>query len=169
MECGVISHLAQVGDSIKERRTALGLSQALLAKLSGLTRQTISGLESGRLKDLGFNRVCQVMNVIGLSPGKPSIEPRSAKKALWMAANAANVSYKQEITAEELARILATGHLPRQFIGQIATLLEEAPIPLLVMAVEEAASKEDVSPQTIWKNVASMAGSLNLVRNGLFK
>ncbi len=165
----MISHLAQVGDSIKERRSELGLSQALLAKLSGLTRQTINGLESGKLKDLGFNRVCQVMNVIGLSPGMPSIGPRSAKEALWMAANTANVSYKREITPEQLAHILATGDLKREFIAHVATLLEEAPIPLLVMAVEEAAAKERVAPQTIWKNVASMADSLDLVRNGLFK
>jgi len=165
----MISHLAQVGDSIKERRSELGLSQTLLAKLSGLTRQTINGLESGKLKDLGFNRVCQVMNVIGLSPGMPLIGPRSTKKALWMAANTANVSYKREIDPEQLAHILATGDLKREFIAHVATLLEEAPIPLLVMAVEEAAAKERVAPQTIWKNVASMADSLDLVRNGLFK
>lgn len=99
----------------------------------------------------------------------PSIGPRSAKKALWMAANTANVSYKREISPEQLAYILATGDLKREFIAHVATLLEEAPIPLLVMAVEEAAAKERVAPQTIWKNVASMADSLDLVRNGLFK
>jgi transcriptional regulator with XRE-family HTH domain len=165
----MISHLAQVGGSIKERRAALGLSQALLAKLSGLTRQTISGLESGKLKDLGFNRVCQVMNVIGLSPGEPSVGARSAKKALWMAANTANVSYKSEFSPEDLSRTLATGDLPHEFIAQVAKLLEEAPIPLLVMAVEEAASKEQVAPQVIWKNIAAMADRLGLVRHDLFK
>ncbi|WP_102944968.1 MULTISPECIES: helix-turn-helix transcriptional regulator [unclassified Stenotrophomonas] len=165
----MISHLAQMGDSIKSRRSELGLSQALLAKMSGLTRQTISGLESGKLKDLGFNRVCQVLNIIGLSPGEPSTDSRKSKKGLWMAASTANVSYKNAVSPSELSHVFATGNVPHQFIAHVATLLEEAPLPLLVMAVEEAAAAEQVSPQVIWKNLASIYERLDLVRRGLFE
>lgn len=164
----MISHLAQVGDSIRTRRSELGLSQSLLGQLSGLTRQTISGLESGKLKDLGFNRLCQVMNVIGLSPGTPSVGLKGANRALWMAANTANVSYKNQLTPEVLAQTLASGDLPEKFIPQVAKLLEEAPIPLLVMAVGEAASKGRVAPQVVWKNIATIGKTLGLVRPGLF-
>lgn len=164
----MITHLAQMGGSIKARRAELGLSQSLLAKLSGLTRQTINGLENGSLNDLGFNRLCQVMTVLGLTPGMPSVGPRSAKKALWMAASTANVSYKTQLTSADLAHTLATGNLPQQFIPQVAKLLEEAPVPLLVMAVEEAASQERVPPQLVWKNIAAIGERLGLVRDGLF-
>lgn len=37
-----------MGYSIKERREALGLSQEQLAKLSNVSRQTISAIESGK-------------------------------------------------------------------------------------------------------------------------
>ncbi|MGH8036916.1 MAG: helix-turn-helix domain-containing protein [Stenotrophomonas sp.] len=165
----MITHLAQIGGSIKARRSQLGLSQSLLAKLSGLTRQTISGLESGSLNDLGFNRLCQVMNVLGLTPGTPSLCPRNDKRALWMAANTANVSYKTPLSPGDLGQVLASGDLPQQFVPQVAKFLEEAPIPLLVVAVEEAASEGRVAPQLVWKNIAALGNRFGLVREGLFQ
>jgi transcriptional regulator with XRE-family HTH domain len=165
----MITHLAQMGGFIKARRAQLGLSQSLLAKLSGLTRQTISGLENGNLNDLGFNRLCQVLNVLGLTPGAPSLGPGSAKSALWMAANTANVSYKTPLSPRHLGRALATGDLPQQFIPHVAKFLEEAPIPLLVMAVEEAASEGHVAPQVVWKNIAALGNRFGLGREGLFQ
>ncbi len=43
----------------------LGLTQAKLALLSGLSRQTPVGLEAGALSDLGFNGVAQLLAVLG--------------------------------------------------------------------------------------------------------
>jgi hypothetical protein len=113
--------------------------------------------------------VCQILNVIGLSPVSPSVEQRRMKSGLWMAAKTAGVSYKSELTPDDLARTLATGELPAQFVAHVATLLEEAPIPLLVMAVEEAANKEHVAPEKVWKNVSRLVDALQVVRNGLFQ
>ena len=58
--------LSNLGTIIRERREALGLTQSRLAQLSGLSRQTLVGLEAGALSDLGFNRVAQVLAVLGL-------------------------------------------------------------------------------------------------------
>ncbi|MGS0758087.1 helix-turn-helix transcriptional regulator, partial [Roseateles sp. GG27B] len=46
-------NLAEIGHLLRARRTALGLSQARLAAMSGLSRATIIQLESGSLVDLG--------------------------------------------------------------------------------------------------------------------
>lgn len=165
----MISHLAQTGSAIKSRRTELGLSQSQLAKMAGLTRQTISGLENGTLNDLGFNRVCAVLNVIGLNPGTYPAGLRSNKRALQMAAGTASVSYRQALSPVVLAHTFATGTLPENVVAQVATLLDEAPFPLLVMAVEEAAEQEHVAPQLVWKNIARMSGALGLYRHGVFK
>ena len=45
--------LNSLGTIIRERREALGLTQSRLAQLSGLSRQTLVGLEAGALSDLG--------------------------------------------------------------------------------------------------------------------
>ena len=51
--------LSDIGHAVRTRRTELGLSQVQLARLSGLSRQTLVGLENGTLNDLGINRVAQ--------------------------------------------------------------------------------------------------------------
>jgi antitoxin VapB len=64
--------LSNLDTIIRERREALGLTQSRLARLSGLSRQTLVGLEVGALSDLGFNRVAQVLAVLGLDLDPPS-------------------------------------------------------------------------------------------------
>lgn len=157
-------NLMEVGETVQARRNALGLSQTRLAHLSGLSRQTISGLESGALQDLGFNRVAQVLNILGLDSPVPVVRTRSQKDGLWMAAKTASVSYKQELDVATLADALVQGQVPQKYIAHIAHLLDEAPIPLLVMAVEDAAERKRVAPRSIWRNVARLAKDLDLSR-----
>ena len=102
--------LSSLGATIRERREDLGLTQSRLAQLSGLSRQTLVGLEAGALRDLGFNRVGHLLSVLGL----------------------------------------------------------EAPVPLVGMAVEEAAEKEGVEPKFVWRNVAKLAKALALHRQSLW-
>ena len=47
-------------------------------------------------------------------------------------------------------------------------ILDEAPVPLVVMAVEEAAANEGVAPKAVWRNVAKLARSLAVHRQGLW-
>ncbi len=51
-------NLSNLGTIIRERREALGLTQSRLAQLSGLSRQTLVGLEASALSDLG-SRSCR--------------------------------------------------------------------------------------------------------------
>lgn len=161
-------NLSDVGAAVQTRRKTLGLSQARLAHLSGLSRQTISGLESGALQDLGFNRVAQVLTVLGLNSAVPNPRVRNRKKnGLWMAAKNASVSYKNEMDADTLAQVLAKGEVPRRYVAHIAHFLDEAPIPMLVMAVEDAARHEHVAPRRIWSNVARLSKDMDLSRQSV--
>lgn len=158
------TNLANIGSAVRTRRDALGLSQQRLAHLSGLSRQTLSGLENGTLQDLGFNRVAQVLSLLGLNAPPPTTQARDRKHGLWMAAKTASVSYKRELDADTLAHALATGNVPDAFLAHVAKLLEEAPLPIVVMAVEETAHREQVKPQHVWRNVAKLAKDLELSR-----
>jgi hypothetical protein len=46
----------------------------------------------------------------------------------------------------------------------VATLLDEAPLELVVRAVEEAARRERVDPRRIWRNLARWAAELRSPR-----
>ena len=95
-------NLIDIGHVVGARRAELGLTQAQLAHLSGLSRQTLVGLENGTLSDLGVNRVGQVLAVLGLDSTAPDTQARRKKRGLWMAAKTASVSYSRELAPEML-------------------------------------------------------------------
>ena len=134
--------LADLRTLIRQRREALGLSQSRLARFSGLSRQTLLGLEAGALSDLGFNRVSHLLSVLGLDLDPPSQVARSCKRGLWMPAKTASVSYVQEVPPDTLGYALVSGSVPKGYAAHLTHLLNEAPVPLVVMAVEEAAANE---------------------------
>ena len=160
--------LSNLGTIIRERREVLGLTQSRLAQLSGLSRQTLVGLEAGALSDLGFNRVGQVLSVLGLSLDPPTRAARSRKRGLWMAAKNASVSHAHEVSPDTLGHALVSGCVPKAYAAHLTHFLDEAPVPLVVMAVEEAAAIEGVEPRVVWGGVASLAKTLAVHRHGLW-
>ena len=161
-------HLNSIGAAIRERRESLGLTQARLAQMSGLSRQSLVGLEAGSLSDLGFNRVAQVLAVLGLDVQPPSTAARERKRGLWMAAKTASVSHSSEVTPDTLGHALVTGSVPAGFAAHLTHLLDETPVPIIVMAVEEAAAHEGVPPRAVWRNVSKLAKSLAVHRQDLW-
>lgn len=161
-------NLIAIGRTVRARREELGLSQVQLAHLSGLSRQTLVGLENGTLNDLGVNRAAQVLSVLGLDMPEPTTLARRKKRGLWMAAKNASVSYVRELEPEALGKVLASGEVPAPFVPHLAHLLDEAPVSMVVMAVEEAASKAHVPPRKVWRNVAKLAKSLSVHRQDLW-
>ena len=85
-----------------------------------------------------------------------------------MAAKTASVSYKRELAPEALEKVLASGDVPPSFAPHLIHLLDEAPVPVVVMAVEEAASRAHLPPRQVWRNVAKLAQSLSVHRRALW-
>ncbi|MFT4197920.1 MAG: helix-turn-helix domain-containing protein [Pseudoxanthomonas sp.] len=161
-------NLNDIGYAVHARRKALGLSQGQLAHLSGLSRQTLVGLENGTLADLGVNRAARVLSVLGLDAPQPTTTARRKKRGLWMAAKNASVSYTRELEPDMLGRVLTTGDVPAPYAPHLTHLLDEAPVSMVVMAVEEAAEAAHVPPQKVWRNVAKLAQSLSAHRKELW-
>ncbi|MBU3693729.1 MAG: helix-turn-helix domain-containing protein [Rhodocyclaceae bacterium] len=160
--------LSKLGAIVRRRREALGLTQSRLAVMSGLSRQTLVGLEAGSLSDLGFNRVGQLLSVLGLDLEAPSRSACVRKGGLWMAAKNASVSYAREVPPDALGHVLVSGSVPEDYAAHLTHLLDEAPLALVVMAVEEAASKEGVSPRLVWRNLSRLARALGVHRQELW-
>ncbi len=157
-----------MGAIVRERRETLGLTQSRLAQLSDLSRQTVVGLEAGTLTDLGFNRLAHLLSVLGLDFDAPSHAARLRKRGLWMAAKSASVSFAREVSPDTLGHALASGSAPKGYEAHLAHLLDEAPVPLIVMAVEEAAANEGVKPRVVWRGVAKLARFLAVHRQDVW-
>jgi transcriptional regulator with XRE-family HTH domain len=115
-------NLREIGLRLRERRDALGLSQARLAKLAGLSRATVNQLETGMLIDLGVVKLAALMDLVGLRLEASARAP--SRRGLLMASRTASVSYKTPLAAGQLAKALATGDLPAALAPQLATLLD---------------------------------------------
>lgn len=58
--------LASLGRLIAARRCAQGVTLAALASAAGVGRSTLAALESGRMPELGFNKVARICAAAGI-------------------------------------------------------------------------------------------------------
>ena len=155
-------NLADIGRLVHTRRTALGLSQARLALMSGLSRATINQLETGSLVDLGAAKLIALLDLVGINLDAGA--RKGHQGALQSVSQSASVSYKTLLSPAALAAALVDGTLPKQLTPHIATLLDEVPMSLIVAAVEEVAAASSISPKLLWKHVFNWAKDLHSPR-----
>lgn len=155
-------NLADIGHLVQARREALGLSQARLARLAGLSRATINQLENGSLVDLGATKLMALLSLLGMDLAAQPRTPHA--HALALLSQTASVSYKNALPPGALAGALVTGALPPALVPQVATLLDEAPLPLIVAGVAEVAERTQTPPKALWKHLAQWAKALQSPR-----
>jgi transcriptional regulator with XRE-family HTH domain len=155
-------NLADIGQLVHARRTALGLSQARLATMSGLSRATINQLEGGSLVDLGAAKLIALLDLVGINLDAGM--RKGHQGALQSVSQSASVSYKTVLNPNALAEAMVDGALPKGITPHVATLLDEAPLSLIVAAVEEVASSRSMNPKRIWKHVFHWAKDLHSPR-----
>lgn len=151
-------NLINLGSLVHDRRREIGLSQDRLAKLSGLSRATINQLETGTIHELGAAKLIGLLDLLGIT-----VEAKHThhhRNALELVSQTASVSYKSTLDSAELASALVKGELPAHMLPHVATLLDEAPLPLIVGAVLEIATEYKQSPKSIWKNVSKWAAQV---------
>lgn len=155
-------NLSEIGQLIHNRRLALGLSQARLAKLSGLSRATINQLETGTIVDLGVGKLILLLDLLGLT--LDASQRPSRDNALSLASRTASVSYKDVLAPQALAAAMVDGYLPESITPQVATLLDEAPLSLIVRVVEEVARHTQCPTKQLWKHLLQWAHTLKSPR-----
>lgn len=154
-------NLAQIGDEIHSKRVQVGLLQEHVAKFAGLSRVTVNQLENGTLKDLGYTKLKAVMDVLGLD--MTTVRPARLTSALAVAARSISTSYREIMTPEMLSMTLRSGVVPEQFQPHLMALLDETPLPVVVLAVSEAATPE-VSAKKIMKHLSLWAKEWKVCR-----
>ena len=151
-----MNDLLWIGPTVLKRRQALGLTQTALARLAGLSRATVNGLERGSLADLSMGRLGRLLQVMGL---RLQWEPArgASDQALAQAAQMCSVSYSDALPPGVLAAALASGVLPQAYGAHMITLVDEVPLPVVVGAVEAAAAQGGVPAAKVWKHIGAWA------------
>lgn len=146
----------------------MGLSQAQVAALSGLSRQTINQLEACAAPDLGLNKAERLAAALGLMVRVDAFQARADKPPkmapLARAAATASVSYKTRLTASTLKRILSAGEVSEKYIPHMHALLDEAPVSLLGSVAEQLHDEADITREAVWKNYRQLARQVKSAR-----
>ena len=73
--------ISTIAEQIAQKRKALGLSQAALAKKAHIGRSTLDALENGRMGELGYTKISNILSALGLemriqqaSSSRPTLE-----------------------------------------------------------------------------------------------
>ena len=73
--------LSSLGEQIAAKRKTLGLTQPTLARKASVGLSTLDALENGRLGELGYSKITNILTALGLelkpqetSAGRPTLE-----------------------------------------------------------------------------------------------
>lgn len=58
--------MEELGKAVREKRKSLGISQQVVADANGMSRATLSKLETGKLPELGVRKLIAVCATLGL-------------------------------------------------------------------------------------------------------
>jgi DNA-binding XRE family transcriptional regulator len=160
--------LQELGNSVRQRRTDMAMTQAAVARLSGLSRATINQIENGAICDLSLSRTARLLDVVGLkvvvSPARereaPATQHPPPRSALALAAQTASVSYRVALSAAQVRTVFCTGEIEPEFLPHLFSLLEEAPVALLARVVEALHAQDGVTHASVWQTMRQLARQL---------
>lgn len=161
---------SELSQLVKTRRNDMGLTQAQLSLLSGLSRATVNQLENGTIKDLSITRIAKLFGVLGLSMTFSSTRTKRAPEpgrtsALERATRSASVSYAAMLEPPQLEQAIATAIPPTGFEPHMNATLEDASIQLLSEVVEEVHASSTIERSVLWDNLRKMAALLGSRRD----
>lgn len=167
-----MSTLDEIGKAVRVRRTEMGLTQDLLARLSGLSRSTVNAVENRSIANLSIAKAVALLESIGLSMNVNVNAARSSSRknappsrsAMERAAATASISYGQAMTAKQLEVALLTGEAPPRIRPHLQVMLDEAPVSLLAKVVDEIHAEKSISRAQVWSQMRKLAHELQCYR-----
>lgn len=159
-------YMAELGFHIRRARKARGLTQFALAAKVGIARETLSQLEGGIAKDLGFAKVARLLGALDLELRLLEATSTKPNDPVALAATAGSTGFRDALGGEELVHALLSGRPPARKSPHFRRLLEDAPprvVAKLVSQVSHWTNREkvvrnllalarelDVTPQPEW-------------------
>ncbi len=149
--------LTELGATIRRTRVESGISQLDLARMSKLSRATVNYAEQGSVA-IGADALLRILQTLGLSIGGPRTSQGSS--AVSLLAATASVSFRDDISTEEVERVLISGRVEEQWLAHIATIIDETSNAMLLRAVREIAMRTGISSSIIWRNLKCLSAEL---------
>lgn len=145
-------YLAELGRTIRLGRQAKGLSQDALARIAGISRETLNRLERGSENDLGIKKINALLTALGIELSAGAFKVPEPPDFVQRAVATANVHTRSRLYGDELIQAFVTGQAPKGKEGHLQSVLE------------------DLSPTNLDGLVAQVArliGDADRVRRGL--
>ena len=152
-------YLVELGSYVRRARKSRGMTQSTLAREAGIARETLSLIENGSLKDLGFAKVSRVLGALGLDL-RVSDTIGKATDAIAVAASAGSTGFKEPLSGEELIRALLTGIPPARKSPHLRRLLEDSSPRLVAGLVSQISNW--VEPTRVQRGLLSLAAKLDV-------
>ncbi|SOE06403.1 transcriptional regulator, XRE family [Variovorax sp. YR752] len=170
-----MSTLHEIGSAVRARRTEMGLTQDLLARISGLSRSTVNAVERQSISNLSIAKAVALLESIGLSMNvtvnRSAMSPfrKSAplsRSALERAAATAtaSVSFEHAMNAKQLEVALLTGEAPQRIRSHLQVMLDEAPVSLLAKVVDQIHIEKAMPRAQVWNQMRNLAHELQCYR-----
>lgn len=74
-------YVDQIGEQVRDARKTLGLTQQQAADAAGVSRLTLSRLETGRLREIGYGPLLRLLHAVNLdlrlttlNRGRPTLD-----------------------------------------------------------------------------------------------
>ncbi len=147
--------LSEIGQAVRARREALGLTQLRLGKFADLSRVTINQLENGTLSDLGVVKLVSLLELLNLTLNATPGHQKT--RGLRMASRTASVSYRKALDIKTLVQALTTGTVPSGYEAHLCTLIDEGPLSVIIQTVEGVARQSQVPARQIWRHLMNFA------------
>ncbi|MET3373462.1 transcriptional regulator with XRE-family HTH domain [Variovorax boronicumulans] len=168
-----MSTLHEIGSAVRIRRTEMGLTQDLLARISGLSRSTVNAVEKQSISNLSIAKAVALLESIGLSmnvtvnsSALSSFRKNvpSSRSALERAAATASVSFGDPMSAEQLEVALLAGETPQRIRPHLQVMLDEAPVSLLAKVVDQIHTEKAMPKAQVWGQMRNLAHELKCYR-----
>ena len=151
-------YMAQLGARVRAARKARGLTQSAVAKRAGIARETLSQLESGVAKELGFAKVSRLLTALDLD-----IQDRSSARAtdyVALGAAAGSTGFRDILGGEELVCALLSGEPPARKSPHVRRLLEDSPPQLIAGLVAQVSQWAE--PRKVRRGLNELARRLEV-------
>lgn len=129
--------------------------QAIEARLSALQ---LSVAQAAYLANAcAANDPLSILRVLGLDIS--TLQPLAPRPWADMAARTCSVSYRGRLPTDVLRAMLLRGETVDQWCPHLGYLLDEAPLSLLVLAIEETSQYHNAPINLLWHNLGRLAVS----------
>jgi transcriptional regulator with XRE-family HTH domain len=153
-------YLAELGARIRQARKSRGLTQAVLARRAGVTRETLNQLERGVAKDLGVAKILRLLRAVDLDLLLIEEATRPVTDYVRLAAMAGSTGFREPLAEEEVVHALLTAKSPPRKRPHLRRLLEDSS-PTLIHGLVSQVSQWS-TPAELEENLTVLARTLDV-------